>query len=481
MLNRLTRLAATICQAPVALIMVVETERQFFVSQVGLTAQWAQLQETPLPKSLWHPPETLEQTLIVEAISEDSISPLVSLGKGLNMAAYLKVPLKSSRKDILGYVCVMSPQPKAWQPSSLEGLTDIAAIAAREIEQVACRRVEQGLATPDPYLNELAQTNEILAQTLSSLKLNLNQLSAKVDYRTLVEQVPAIIYINSLENGNSTLYVSPQVQEILGYAPDQCLVDAQFWHHVIHPDDYDWITQARARANTTQQTFQREYRMVRQDGEIIWVRDEAVLVKDTAGHPKCWQGIILDITARRLLEAQLAHQATHDALTGLANRVHFVSCLESALQNRNVHDDGLLAVLFLDLDDFKTINDSLGHRVGDQVLIEVAARLNQCFETLLGQVARFGGDEFVILLEAVPSLTGLRSTVQRLLDTFEEPILWQGILLPIHISVGVALNVPHQMGVDQLLQNADIAMYEAKRSGKGCYRLFQAGMQVSLV
>lgn len=481
MLDRLTRLAAKVCQAPVALMTVIEAERQFFVSQVGLAKDWAAMQETPLPRALWHPLDTLGQSLIVSGetgacLSHESLPLMVALG----MAACLKVPLKTSQGESLGYLCVMNPDSQIWSDANLEDLVDIAAIASREIEQVTAGQAGYPFANQDPYLNDLAQTNAVLEQTLSALKLNLSQLSAKIDYRTLVEQVPAMIYINALGNNGSTLYISPQVQEILGYAPDGCTVDVQFWSHVIHPDDQAWVAQMRVQADLTKQPFQQEYRMVRKDGETIWVRDEAVLVNDRTGMPKCWQGVIYDITARRSLETQLAYQATHDALTGLANRPYFVSCLEDALQI-SASPGNQLAVLFLDLDDFKAINDNLGHRAGDQVLIEVGTRLGNCLAAETAQIARLGGDEFVVLLKTVSSLDSLRGVVQRVLDSFEMPVIWQGQQLPINVSIGAALNTAEQSGVDQLLQNADIAMYQAKRSGKGCYHLFRADMEMSLV
>lgn len=477
MLDRLTRLAAKVCHAPVALMTVIEVERQFFVSQVGLSAHWAKLQETPLPKALWHPLDTLEQSFIVADKQDGPSDQQLPLTTALNMTAYLKVPLKTSQGKSLGYLCVMNPEPQVWSQANHEDLIDVAAIASREIEQVTAGKSGYTPLPQDPYLTDLALTNAVLEQTLSALKLNLNQLSAKVDYRTLVEQVPAIIYINALGNNRSTLYVSPQVQDILGYDPNRCTVDAQFWPHVIHPDDQAWVAEARVQATLSEQPFQNEYRMVRQDGKTIWVRDEAVLVRDQMGAPKCWQGVVYDITARRCLEFQLAYQATHDALTGLANRPHFVSSLEETLLKQTIPGHQLV-VLFLDLDDFKAINDGLGHRAGDHVLIEVASRLRSCLTAEPSHIARFGGDEFVVVIEAVSSLAALGRLVQRILDSFKAPVMWQEKPLPINVSIGAALNNPEQISVDQLLQNADTAMYQAKRGGKGCYRLFQAETQM---
>jgi len=176
-----------------------------------------------------------------------------------------------------------------------------------------------------------------------------------------------------------------------------------------------------------------------------------------------------DVSARRVLEARLTYQAYHDPLTGLANRRRFVDDTTVALAARR--EPGSLAVLFLDLDDFKTVNDGFGHAAGDQLLAAVAERIRTSVrETDLA--ARLGGDEFGILLRGVPDVAYAADAATRLLESLEAPIEIGGVEVTAGASIGIALDGPGTTGVDDLLGQADIAMYRAKARGKGRHHVF---------
>jgi diguanylate cyclase len=178
-----------------------------------------------------------------------------------------------------------------------------------------------------------------------------------------------------------------------------------------------------------------------------------------------------DVSARRVLEARLTYQAYHDPLTGLANRRRFVDDTTVALAARR--EPGSLAVLFLDLDDFKTVNDGFGHAAGDQLLAVVAERIRTSVrETDLA--ARLGGDEFGILLRGVPDVAYAADAATRLLESLEAPIAIGGVEVTAGASIGIALDGPQTVGVDDLLGQADIAMYRAKALGKGRHHVFGA-------
>ena len=177
----------------------------------------------------------------------------------------------------------------------------------------------------------------------------------------------------------------------------------------------------------------------------------------------------------RLYE-ELRHQAFHDNLTGLANRALFQDRVEHALARRPGPEDGLVAVLFLDLDDFKTINESLGHVGGDQLLAAVADRLQTCLRTS-DTAARLGGDEFAILLEDLRDESEASNVAQRVIDSLRPPIRIGGTAAVIATSIGIAVASPGEDGATELLRNADFAMYQAKHGGKGRYEIFRPSLR----
>jgi diguanylate cyclase (GGDEF)-like protein len=180
----------------------------------------------------------------------------------------------------------------------------------------------------------------------------------------------------------------------------------------------------------------------------------------------------------RQLEEQLKHQAFHDSLTGLANRALFSDRVVHALQRRTTGGHRL-AVLFLDLDDFKTVNDSLGHIAGDQLLMDVADRVRGILRPE-DTAARIGGDEFAILLEEVSGTKQAVQIAQRVVDALSSPFKLQGDEVRVHASIGIVIGMAGDAEAGQLMQNADVAMYHAKRGGKGRYMVFEPGMRTAV-
>ena len=176
-----------------------------------------------------------------------------------------------------------------------------------------------------------------------------------------------------------------------------------------------------------------------------------------------------DVAKRRALESQLSYQAFHDPLTGLANRRRFVDQAEAALGGRT--RVGSLAALFIDLDDFKTVNDSLGHAAGDELLVAVAARIRDGLRST-DVAARLGGDEFGVLLLDIPDAAYASTVAARLLAEISTPLEVAGIPVEVNASIGVAVDTEAMHGVDDLLSDADVAMYQAKALGKGRHHVF---------
>jgi diguanylate cyclase (GGDEF)-like protein/PAS domain S-box-containing protein len=286
---------------------------------------------------------------------------------------------------------------------------------------------------------------------------------AETRFRSLVEQLPLTVYVDRLDETSSNIYTSPQVESMLGYSPDEWASDSDLFVSVLHPDDRERVLAAHARTHATGEPLHLEYRLLTRDARVVWVRDEALVLPSLEGEAKVLQGYLLDVTAQKEAEEQLRHQAFHDALTGLANRALFTDRVEHALVLRSeVHGDA--AVLTLDLDDFKRINDSLGHGAGDMLLVEVGERLRAALEES-HTVARIGGDEFAILIESASGLPAAVAVAERILAQFEIPFDLDGREAYVTASVGIA--VGHNS--DELLRSADVALYRAKGSGGARY------------
>jgi diguanylate cyclase (GGDEF)-like protein/PAS domain S-box-containing protein len=297
---------------------------------------------------------------------------------------------------------------------------------------------------------------------------------AEERYRTLVEQIPAIVYMEQINERMTTLYDSPQIERMLGYPGDTYQRDPDYWMKIIHPDDKDRILAEDRAATAEGGLFSSEYRVLASDGRVVWVRDEAVMVRGQDDEPLYWRGFVFDVTERKLMEEQLQRQAYHDLLTDLPNRRLFVDRLGQALRRTRRRGKHRVAVLFMDLDDFKAINDSLGHEVGDVLLVVVAERLRRCLRPA-DTLARFGGDEFVVLIEDVENPEDAVRVAERIVEGLREPFVVEGRELFLRASIGVALGTTRQKSPEDLLRDADTAMYEAKEQGSD-YRMFDPAM-----
>jgi diguanylate cyclase (GGDEF)-like protein/PAS domain S-box-containing protein len=291
-------------------------------------------------------------------------------------------------------------------------------------------------------------------------------------FRSLIENATDITII--LDGEGIFRYISPSVKRILGYAPHQAIGRSAL--EIVHPDDCATIAQTLKKAieNPKRSQSPVEYRVRHRNG--CWCYVEAVatnLLYDPAV-----KGIVInchDITQRKLAEEKLLHDAFHDALTGLPNRSLFTDRLEHALRRARRRKDYLFAVLFLDLDRFKVVNDSLGHAIGDQLLVAIARRLEACLRAE-DTVARIGGDEFVLLLEDIDSINEATSIVNRLQKKITSPILLDGHEVFITASIGIALSSDEYLEPTNLLRDADTAMYRAKELGRARHEVFNSSM-----
>ena len=324
----------------------------------------------------------------------------------------------------------------------------------------------------------------VLVRRLRHATALLEQTARQVEeagsrLQVLVEHVPAAVYIDTADpgvsDGGRLAYMSPQIGEILGYRPEELVGDPELWPSRIHPEDRDAALAAYEAHWLTGQPLRAEYRMLRRDGTEIWVRDEAYAMPDDtqSGHPVS-QGLLVDITDRKRLESKLIHDALHDPLTGIANRVLLRDHLERALARRG-RIGWTVGLLFLDLDDFKRINDSYGHAAGDQILVRVAERLVGAVrdEDVVG---RQSGDEFAVLMGRVRDADDAVATADRILSELRRPILLGANTIVIGGTIGVAIATEPGTTAEDLLTQADAAMYAAKAEGKGRHAVYDQWM-----
>jgi diguanylate cyclase (GGDEF)-like protein/PAS domain S-box-containing protein len=290
-------------------------------------------------------------------------------------------------------------------------------------------------------------------------KANAGNRALEAHYQRLVEQLPLVVYVDELDDKASNIYTSPQVEPLLGYTMEEWVTDPDLFINILHPDDRERVIGEIKRTNESGERFVSEYRVLAKDGRTVWIRDESTTyMEDGKGIHS--QGYMLDITRRREAEEELRRLAWSDPLTGLPNRALLVERLGEGAA------DTPRSLLFFDLDDFKTINDSLGHLTGDGVLVELARRIGDVMRD--GDlVARIGGDEFAVLAEMTdPDM--LEALAARLLAAVAEPLVLDGRELRLSASIGIATGA----AAEDLLRNADLAMYEAKRRGGDGFAFF---------
>jgi diguanylate cyclase (GGDEF)-like protein/PAS domain S-box-containing protein len=267
---------------------------------------------------------------------------------------------------------------------------------------------------------------------------------------------------------------SAGLYRIFGLSPDQFERTLAGYLAWVHPDDRDRVRATVEAAWRDRTGFDGEHRIARPDGTIRTLHSRGIVVRDAAGVPYRMVGTCHDVTDRKALEERLAHQATHDPLTGLPNRALFRDRLEQALARARCSGQPC-ALLLLDLDHFKTVNDSLGHATGDQLLTTVATRLRAILrdgDTL----ARLGGDEFAVLLEEAGDLVGALNVAERFHDALRAPLVMDGHEFVATTSIGLALGSGSTDTPEDLLRFADVALYRAKEAGRSCTEVFYPGM-----
>ena len=317
--------------------------------------------------------------------------------------------------------------------------------------------------------------SDIAGSAIENASLYTELQSTLTQYRSLIERLPAVTYLDDCETGE-TQYVSPQIADLFGITPDEWKSSPDAWLKAVHPGDRELARAAFEEASESHTPFHLEYRVVSPDGAVRWVLDRTVILPTVEGHRRLTQGMIFDITDRKRAEQELSHRANHDALTGLPNREQFRAALDEAIARARKHGRAVGA-MYVDLDDFKLVNDGFGHEVGDEVLVAVADRLRGATRTS-DLVGRDGGDEFLVLLPDLPpaiegATRAAEQAARRVREVLVEPVTAGSADLWVRASVGMSLFPFDAADTQTLLKHADAAMYDAKAAGRDACRFYE--------
>jgi diguanylate cyclase (GGDEF)-like protein/PAS domain S-box-containing protein len=326
---------------------------------------------------------------------------------------------------------------------------------------VAFTSVPVGAVEPPRWILRLAQAPD-LDRVTDDLRTSHER------FRALADRAPIAIF--SSESGLRLGYVNDRFSELYDQAPQRLV--AMGWLDFVHPQDREAVIEALTAVllGTGQEL---PLRVLRECGEQRSVLARIVPVPSSR-RDSGFVGTLEDVTERQLWENTLAYQATHDPLTGLLNRRRLLELLREELGRRVLAPTDRPVLLFLDLDDFKLVNDSLGHEAGDRLLLEVAGRLQAAVRG--GDVvSRFGGDEFAVLCRNVADETAAVEVARRLLEAVTGSVLLGSSVVSVSGSIGIVLAQPAHLEAEDVLRDADVAMYQAKAAGKNCCALFDEG------
>jgi diguanylate cyclase (GGDEF)-like protein/PAS domain S-box-containing protein len=454
--KELTRLAAQICSTPAAAISLVDSNRVFYKSCFG-----SNLSETARDGSFCSWAILEPELLIIPDAQQDArftSNPLVTARPAARF--YAAAPLITSDGLAIGALVVIDYRPRDLKPGQRAGLATLAASAMAHIE--------------------LERKSLALEQAVAERQQAIESLTASEERYTLV-----------VKSGNDGLWdwnlqtneidFCARWKSILGYGEQEVSVLPDEWFNRIHLEDIERVqTDITSHLLGFTPHFQNEHRVKSRDGHYRWVMSRGLAAWDANRGVYRMAGSMTDVTERKESEERLLHNAYHDVLTGLPNRALFMDRLTRSLDRAKEREDYLFAVLFLDVDRFKVVNDSLGHQVGDQLLVAIARRLESSLRPG-DMVARLGGDEFAIVLDHLKQSSDATQAAERIQKELSAPFSLSGHEVFASVSIGIALSLTPCDQPDDFIRNADTAMYRAKDQGRGRFEIFDKGMHARAI
>ena len=431
--DAITRIACKVLKTPTSAVSFIDADRQWMKSAVGMFKAGGETSRDVAfcAEAILHRTETF----IVEDASTDprfADNPLVQRPGGIRF--YAGVPLLDDFGRALGTLCVIDEVPRRLSGRDLDVLRDLAIATSAALD---------------------------LHRSLVEMR------AAEKRRQAAIELNPQIPWTASPDG--QILEVSPSLIVTLAAWSDKTL-DTSDWTTLIHPDDLPETRRLRERALRLGEAYDLEHRMRSADGTWRWFRSFAVPRRDERNKIVLWYGSSEDITERKLSQEKVFRMAYHDGLTGLPNRLKFSDLLAKQIETA-AGDGTSFALLCLDLDHFKGVNDRLGHPVADGVLQQIAARLASCLGP--GDIlARFGGDEFFIIQPCQADSVTLMA--ERVAATLSQSLTIEGHVFSITSSIGVAVYPQDGTDADALFRNGDLALYRAKATGRATCCLFDA-------
>jgi diguanylate cyclase (GGDEF)-like protein/PAS domain S-box-containing protein len=314
----------------------------------------------------------------------------------------------------------------------------------------------------------------IITEITHEKRIEQELMESQRQLSTLINNLPGIAYRCEPKEPWHLTFVSRGVEELTGYSRTDFIRGHVSWAKIVHPEDLDRVGEVVDAGVSSDQMFQVSYRIVTKEGSVRWVQERGRAIKNDGGEIVCLEGFIGDITDAKVGGDRAHWLANHDPLTGLPNRLFFQEELQRRTACTGANQP--FAVLLFDLDDFKRINDTLGHDAGDELLVSAAQRLEGALPKG-SVVARLGGDEFAAILDGNCSEEGVEAGVASVLEALRRPVKLASQTVDCSASIGASLFPLHGRSSTELLKNADIALYSAKAAGRDGLQLFQPHMR----
>lgn len=440
----LVKLAAIIFEVPMSTVTIVDEHRQWFKAALGL-----EIQQTPRDISFCTHTIEQDEPMVIGDTSLDarfSNSPLVKQEPKLGF--YAGVPLKTSDDYAVGAFCIMDRKPRQLTQQQL----DVLKILANQATKLLDLRLERNKYRD--LLKEKEKINQALKETAQRWKYALEGVGDGVwDWDINHEKV----------------VLSKTWKEMLGYDDQELPNHRDTWMQLIHEDDLDKSKQTIASyLNGELPEYRLEHRLRCKDQSYKWVLSRGMVVEWNAdGSPSRMVGVHTDINKRKETEDLIWRQANFDALTGLPNRRMFFDRLKEEIK-KSTRNHSAFALMFIDLDGFKEVNDTYGHQVGDELLQAVSDSISGCIRAS-DTFARLGGDEFTIILSPMENNDACSFVAEKILKRVRIPFSLSVGEVAMSASIGVAIYPDNGKTHDKLISAADSAMYDAKAKGKNCW------------